>query len=97
MLRKMGCDEKMASFFEIAAANDDGFVEFFVNIIQETEKKIFEAFSYVFEEGECVICYDNFESGLKCVRCKNIFHQGCLEIILSKYKKCPVCRASCEI
>ena len=97
MFREMGADE---SILELVT-NDDGFVDYFVdylvNSIHETEKKVFESFSHVFEEGECVICYDNFEDGLKCMRCKNIFHYGCLDIVLSKYQKCPVCRASCEI
>ena len=96
MLRAMGCDEDVIVDFNSSLDNGD-FVKYLSNVARERERKFREAFSCIFEEGECVICYNNFNMGFKCVRCKNIFHLGCIKIVIHKYGECPVCRAPCNL
>ena len=73
--------------------------KFLKNTSHCLKKELDKSFPFVIEEDEkCVVCLDDINScGRKCARCKNIFHSGCIEIILLKYKKCPVCRASVDL
>ena len=84
MLRAMGCDEDVIVDFNSSLDNGD-FVKYLSNVAREKERKFREGFSCIFEEGECVICYNNFNMGFKCVRCKNISHLGCIKIVIHKY------------
>ena len=95
MLRAMGCDEDVIVDFNSSLDNGD-FVKYLSNVAREKERKFREGFSCISEEGKCVICYNNFNMGFKCVRCKNIFHLGCIKIVIYKYGECPVCRAPCN-
>ena len=74
-------------------------IEKFLKNTSHGVKELGKSFPFVIEEDEkCVVCFDDINSwGRKCARCKNIFHSGCIEIILFKYKKCPVCRASVDL
>ena len=53
------------------------------------------------EKGEsCVICFESLEGEtvIQCLTtCKNFFHKECMDIWLSKNKKCPLCRADWDL
>lgn len=80
--------------------------------IQQWSAELFNAFDniwiylfrdYIFENSidrtECPICFELIERGdasIRCFSCKNVFHQKCIQLWLSRTTNCPMCRKTLQ-
>ncbi len=49
------------------------------------------------QEDKCPICFDQFESGSRCVFvgcCRRLYHSDCLRAWFGKRRSCPTCRSN---
>ena len=46
----------------------------------------------IFDQTQCVICFDNLQQTVRQLPCKHIFHKDCIDKwILEKKGNCPIC------
>ena len=93
-------EEVEALFLEESDVPSEDVMKLVMNYFRafnKCDEVISKAFERVGETGECVICYETFENGLKCVVCKNVFHHGCLAFAVTMTKKCSTCRAEVDL
>ena len=82
---------------DVSRENVTKLVMDYFRAFNKCNKAISRGFERVGGTGECVICYEAFENGWKCVVCRNVFHPGCLAVAVDVTKKCSLCRAEVNL